>query len=275
MHSIFKTKRTKIPAAFAVLASLVFPPAHSLPATAARQAARRKPLGTTQPSLSKDAAVPFQAGETLNYSVAWSAFTYAATAQLKVAERRNFFGTPAWHFQAFVHTENTVRSLFTVDDQFDSYTSATNLDGLQYELHLNELGRKVDHVYRLRPLGEKPPSPAGSVIVPRGTRDPLGAFYSLRAVDWQKTPEVAASVYDGHDVYEMHAVLDAASEDVAVPAGRFSASRISVTPLQNHVLVPGIQFTIWIARNAERTPVQIVAVLPFGTLHIVLTSVTP
>lgn len=273
MDSIFKIKISMVLPALSVIACLAFPPVPVARVTAALQPAQRMPPKTTRPAIARPA--PFQAGEVLNYSVAWAAFTYAATAQLKVAERRDFYGTMAWHFQAFAHTENTVRSLFTVDDQFDSYTSASSLEGLQYELHLNELGRKVDHVYRLKLQRENSTSRGGAVIVPPGTRDPLGAFYSLRAVDWQKTPEVVAPVYDGHDVYEMHARLDAATEDIAVPAGGFSAARISVTAVQNHAPVPGIQFTIWIARNAERTPVQIAAVLPFGTLHIVLTSAKP
>jgi len=241
-----------------------------------QQAARLKSrkIIPASPEPAKEIAVPFAVGETLNYVVAWSAFSAAATAKLTVVERRPFPGGTVWHFQAAAHSQNPVRSLFTIDDQFDSYTDAATLDSRQYEMYLDELGRKVDRVYHLQPQGQKLPSTGSAVIVPKGTRDPVGAFYSFRAADWQKTPELVTPVYDGHDVYEMHAHADAAPEDVTVPAGHFSATRVAVTAMQNRSPVAGLHLTFWIARDSARTPAQIVAELPFGTLRISLASVS-
>ena len=140
--------------------------------------------------------------------VSWTAFADAANLQLNVVERRDLFGWSTWHFRAATHTVGSVRSLFEIDDQFDSYTDAVTLEGRQYEVYLNELGRKQEQVVHMLPRGEVSKAPAPIVAVVPGTRDPLGALYVLRGVDWKATPEVTAPVYDGHDVYEIRAKLE-------------------------------------------------------------------
>jgi hypothetical protein len=211
--------------------------------------------------------MPFRAGETLNYRVSWAAFSTAASVQLSVTERRALFSWQTWHFRAVAHTLSPVASLFPVDDQFDSYTDTSSLESRQFEMHLNELGKISDRVLHLAPNGQKIIAPGPVVVVLPGTRDPLGALYGLRAVDWQRTPELRAPVYDGHDVYEMRARRDSPSESVTVPAGNFTASRISISIFQNEKEVAAAHFAVWIASDAAHTPVVLQATLPFGTLR--------
>jgi hypothetical protein len=218
--------------------------------------------------------MPFRTGETLNYRVSWAAFSNAASLQLSAPERRNLFGWQAWHFRGEAHTLSPVRTLFSVDDQFDSYTDAFTLESRQFETHLNEMGKSTNQVQRLTPAGQTSRAPAPIVVVLPGTRDPLGALYALRSVDWQRTPEFRAPVYDGRNVFEMRAARDAADDPVKVPAGTYSASRISVRVFQYQKEVAAIHFVTWIASDAARTPVLMEADLPFGNLRAELTSVT-
>jgi hypothetical protein len=215
----------------------------------------------------KEQAMPFRAGETLNYRVSWAAFSTAASVQLSVTERRALFGWQTWHFRAVAHTLSPVATLFPVDDQFDSYTDTSSLESRQLEMHLNELGKISDQVLHLAPTGQKIITPGPVVVVLPGTRDPLGALYSLRAVDWQHTPEVRAPVYDGHDVFEMRARRNSPSESVAVPAGSFTASRVSISLFQHEKEMASAHFAVWITSDATHTPVVLQATLPFGTLR--------
>jgi hypothetical protein len=105
-----------------------------------------------------------------------------------------------------------------------------------------------------------------------GTRDPLGAVYALRGVDWQQTPESRAPVYDGRDVYEMRARLEIPAETLAVAAGNFSVSKISIRLFQRGREVAGTNFTAWFANDAARTPVLMLAELPLGSLRVELVS---
>ena len=169
--------------------------------------------------------MPFRAGEILNYRVAWAIFPNAAALQMNVVERRNLLGWQTWHFRASAHSQNPARTLFEVDDQFDSYTDTTTLESHQYELYLNEMGSQQNEVLHLIPVGQSARGAVAPVLVQPGTRDPLGAFYALRAVDWQRTPEFRVPVYDGSDLYEVRARQEAASEAVTLDAGNFQATQ--------------------------------------------------
>jgi Protein of unknown function (DUF3108) len=219
----------------------------------------------------KDQPMPFRPGEILNYRVSWSAFSSAASVELSVPERRALFSWQTWHFRAVAHTLSPVAALFPVDDQFDSYTDAGSLESRQFESHLHELGKTTDEVQHLVPNGQPSKMPGASVIVLPGTRDALGELYSLRGVDWDHVPELRIPVYDGHDIYEMHARRDSAPEPVTVPAGAFTASRVSISVFQHEKEVSTIHIAVWLANDPARTPVVIQASLPFGTLRGELT----
>ena len=235
-----------------------------------RQAAKLNKAAATG---GRGSAMAFRAGETLNYRVSWAAFSSAATVQLTVPEQRDLFGWKTWHFRATAHTLSPVRSLFAVDDQFDSYSDEATLASRQYEMHLSEMGRKQDQVLHLVSAGQASRAPGPSVEVLAGTRDPLGAFYALRGVDWQRTPEWRASVYDGRDVFEMSAKRESASETVTVAGGQISASRVTIRVFQHGKELPSIHFSVWFTNDAVRMPVVIQAQLPFGSLHAELASV--
>jgi len=241
---------------------------HESPEASLQVSARKSSKPKPAPPPPKEAPVPFRAGELLKYNVSWASFATAAAVELSVPERRNFYGWQTWHFRASAHTASPVRALFAIDDQFDSYTDTTSLESRQYETHLNELGRKVDQPWRFIPEGQTSRAPGAAVIVPSGTRDPLGALYSLRAVDWQRTPEVRTAVYDGHNLYEMRAKMEASNEVVTVPAGTFSAARIAIQVFLHEKEVPGVSFAVWLTRDAAHTPVVMKAELPFGSLRV-------
>ena len=231
-------------------------------------------LAASGPASTHESAVPFRVGEILNYRVEWSAFSNAATVQLSVPERRNLYGWPTWHFRAAIHTVGSVRSIFQIDDQFDSYSDRSSFESRQFEEHLSELGRQKEDVMHFAATGEEAKGPGPTVVVLPGTRDPLGMLYDLRTIDWNRMPEFRAPVYDGKEMYEMRARRDAADESVTVAAGQFSTSRISIRLFQYEREVEDLHFEIWLANDAARTPVLIRADLPFGNVRVELISAT-
>jgi hypothetical protein len=229
------------------------------------------PAESKKPAPPADTGLPLRAGEVLEYSANVSNLSNVATLKLQVAGRGSFLGKSAWHLQAFAHTQNPLRMVFELDDQFDSYSDAGTLASLQYEMHLSERGQKVESVQRMTATGKEPASPdATETRVLPGTRDPLGMMQYLRNVDWTKTPEVRGPVYDGHKLYDLRAKLAPGSEAVTVPAGEYTASKIAIRIFEDGVEKKDASFSLYLANNAARTPILLEAVMPFATARVEL-----
>jgi hypothetical protein len=78
-----------------------------------------------------DPGLALRTGEILEYTADVAKVSNVASLRLQTAERRNFVGKSAWHLQAFAHTQNPLRMVFELDDQFDSYSDAGTLASLQ------------------------------------------------------------------------------------------------------------------------------------------------
>lgn len=220
-----------------------------------------------------DAVVPFHAGEQLSYRVLWSRYSVNAGAiNFAVVERRDFFGHSAWHFRATGQTVNTMRIVYPLDDQFDSYTDAIQLTSLQYETYLHEQGKDQSSSWRMVSDGSAAPQDVSAARVLPGTRDVIGLLYALRAVDWKSTPEFRAPVFDGHNLYDVVARLEEPSDRVTLAAGTAAGSKIDLRVLKQGEDVAGTHFSLWLGQDAARTPLLIEADLPIGTARVEATT---
>ena len=216
------------------------------------------------------AAVPFASGEQLDYRISWNSALTAATARMRVVEQRPFFGRTAWHFQTRAQTVEPIRFLYKLDDQFDSYTDAATLAGMQYEMYIREQNRNEDSVIRMSPEGEPAGDDGPTVRVPAGTRDPLGFLYSLRAMDWSRADAVKMNVYDGKKLYELRIRRLATAQPVTVPAGSYAATKLEMRAFERGREVRNTLFNIWLSEDSAKRPVLIEADLPIGTFRVEL-----
>src|SRR4029077_1427058 len=90
-----------------------------------------KPSPTTVP---EPGTVPVS-GEVLEFTGNVAKVSNVATLRLVVNGRNQIAGADAWHLQAFAHTQNPLRMVFQLDDQFDSYSVPGNFASVQYEMH--------------------------------------------------------------------------------------------------------------------------------------------
>jgi hypothetical protein len=218
-----------------------------------------------------EAATPLHAGEVLDFAADVAKLNNVANLRLQIVEHGNFFGKSAWHLQAVAHTENPLRMMFELDDQFDSYSDAATLSSFQYEMHLSERGEKQESIQRLSTSGTERATPnATQTRVVPGTRDPLGMMQYLRTVDWQKNREVRSPVYDGHKLYDVRASYAGTMESVAVLAGTFSTSKIELHVFDDGTEMKDAHFMLYLANNPARTPVLLEAVMPFATARVAL-----
>jgi len=222
-------------------------------------------------AVSPDAGSPLHPGEVLDFAADVSKLSNVANLRLQIVERRNFFGKNAWHLQAFAHTENPLRMMFELDDQFDSYSDAVTLASLQYEMHLSERGEKQESIQRMKAgNSERAATNVMETRVAPGTRDPLGLMQYLRTVDWTKTREIRGPVYDGHKLYDVTAKYIGPAQNITVPAGVFSASQIEIRVFDNGAELKDAHFALYLASNPARTPVLLEAVMPFANARVAL-----
>jgi hypothetical protein len=230
--------------------------------------------GSAKPALNAVPAPGFTpvSGEILEFTSSVAKVNNVASLRLVVNGRKEVAGSDAWHLQAFAHTQNPLRMVFELDDQFDSYSAPGNFASVQYEMRLNERGQKVQSVQRMTATGREPaPVGVSQARVLPGTRDPLGMMQYLRSVDWAKTPMVHGPVYDGHKLYEVRAQKTGSAE-VDVPAGKFSTATVDVKVFDNGEEMKDAHFTVYLAKDAARTPVLLEAVMPFATARVELTK---
>jgi len=230
--------------------------------------------GASKPALNGAPATAFTpvSGEVLEFTGSVAKVSNVASLRLVVNGRKEVAGKDAWHLQAFAHTQNPLRMVFELDDQFDSYSAPGDFASVQYEMRLNERGQKVQSVQRMTPTGREPaPAGASEARVLPGTRDPLGMMQYLRSVDWTKTPVVHGPVYDGHKLYEVRA-QKIGSAEVEVPAGKFSTTTVDIKVFDDGAEMKDAHFTVYLAKDAARTPVLLEAVLPFAAARVELTK---
>ncbi|MBS1841192.1 MAG: DUF3108 domain-containing protein [Acidobacteria bacterium] len=211
-----------------------------------------------------------KAGEVLQFSASLAKVSNVASLRLEVVDKKETNGKATWHFQATAKTQNAMRLIFDLDDRFDSFSDANSFTGVQYEMHLNERGQKVQSVQRLTTTG-KEPSTAGvsSAVVLPGTRDPLGMMQYLRSVNWDQVRDVKSPVFDGRKLYDVRAKLIGTSE-VVVPAGKFTAATIEIRVFDNGAEMKDAHFTLYLAQDPGRTPVLLLATLPFAEARVEL-----
>ena len=230
--------------------------------------------GAAKPALNAAPATAFTpvSGEVLEFTGSVAKVSNVASLRLVVNGRKELAGKDAWHLQAFAHTQNPLRMVFELDDQFDSYSAPGDFASVQYEMRLNERGQKVQSVQRMTATGrESAPAGASEARVLPGTRDPLGMMQYLRSVDWAKTPVVHGPVYDGHKLYEVRA-QKIGSAEVEVPAGKFSTATVDIKVFDDGAEMKDAHFTVYLAKDAARTPVLLEAVLPFAAARVELTK---
>nr|HEV7954600.1 DUF3108 domain-containing protein [Candidatus Acidoferrales bacterium] len=266
---MLNSARKNIVTACVAIATFTF--AAMLPA-APQQKTAKKP---SKPPVAAAPAAPFRNSESLSYSGAWLGLSDVLAIQLNANDDRPFNAHPEWHFQARLQTKNPLHYILAVDDHFDSYSAQADFAGEQFEMHLNEGSKVENHILRIAP--SQTPLPAGTTQVQllHGTRDALGFLYYLRTANWQQTTEVRSPVFDGRKVYDVRATVMTPRSDLAVAAGKFTATGLSIRPFLNGKELADTKITLWIAQDAAHTPVLIEVVLPFGSGRVELTQAVP
>ncbi len=244
--------------------------AATLALATALTAQRRPTTPASRTSATREAAVPFAPGETLTYDVSWSNFLTAATAVLRVKEKRSSFGATAWDISADGKPIPLIQRLYPVYYKMDTLLDSASLLSQWTGLYIDENGRKRQTSMRFdraaRKVHYELTSESGAkadLTVAAGTQDGLALLYAIRARALKPGERFTVPVADDGSLYRVDVEVSA-PEQVRVPLGTMPAWPLRLNIVNDQNQPAGKNIVIWISTDARRLPVKMQAELPIG-----------
>src|SRR5215203_3200654 len=187
--------------------------AQSRPARPAQGAAASK----TAPAAKKEMAVPFKAGESLDYEIGWSSFVTAGTATISVKEKKPSYGSTAYYIVAEGQPTPIVSKLYTLyykaDTLLDVYSllpqrgSLYSQEGKRRRMKtttFDQAAKKANYEIQTATLVKK------DLAIPGFTQDALSAIYVLRSISFKPGEKFNIPVSDNGNIYKVQMQVGAA-----------------------------------------------------------------
>jgi len=252
-----------------VLLAALSAPSRSAVQTTARKSPARSPRAAEKP-------VPFAAGETLIYDVAYSSFLTAGTATLSVAKKQPSGGSVAYYITAEGRPTPFLSRLYPVYYKVDTLLDAFTLLPQRGSIYGDESGRRRTKIIRFDQPGRTAEyevqarrSTSTTVRLDGDTQDALSVIYALRTLPIADRFETTLRVLDSGDKYQVRVKVDG-REQIESAIGRLQAWRVVPTATDASGRRLGRGLSIWLSADRRRVPLRMEAGLPIGTFAFVL-----
>lgn len=223
----------------------------------------------------------FKEGEKLEYSVGYG-FIKAAEATLEVkATSETFNNRGAFHVVANGKTTGGFRTLFKVDDEFESYIDKYALVPWLFKENINEgrYRRLVDnhfnHFEKEVFIDKKKKGPSKRTLpIPTGVHDFISAMYYARSI---ATEEADSKKKFAFTIFLQDTVFDVAvefieREEVKTKAGKFKCLKYKIGVLEGGFFAEGGDTYLWVTDDKNRIPVQVTVDLFLGSMYVELSK---
>lgn len=221
--------------------------------------------------------VPFAPGEILTYDVSWSSYLTAATATMKVVEKKASYGSQAYYIVAEGQPSSLVSNLYDlyykVDTLLDVYSllpqrgSVFSKEGKRQRMKttmFNHAARKAQYQVQTRTEVTK------NIAISQYAQDVLGALYVVRAIPFKSGEKFSIPICDAGESYSVQISVGAV-EPVKTRMGDIRAFKLTPVLPPNHASAAR-RLTLWLSDDARRLPVRMQAQLPVGSFDLTLTS---
>ena len=255
--------------------------AAAVPLAAQSRPARPAPGATaTRPAVApkKELAVPFKAGETLEYDIGWSSFVTAGTATVSVKEKKPSYGSTAYYVVAEGRPTPLVSKLYTLyykaDTLIDVYSLLPQRGSLYSEegkrrrmktTTFDQGAKKANYEVQTATLVKK------DLAIPGFTQDALSAIYVLRSIPFKPGEKFNIPVSDNGNIYKVQMQVGAVEP---VKTGMGSISGVKITPV---ITGPDKDsprgLALWLSDDARRLPLKMEAQLMVGKFTVTLRQV--
>lgn len=223
--------------------------------------------------------MPFRAGETLTYDVAWSTFLIAGSAVSRVVEKRPSYNSSAYYIVAEGRPIPIIARFYSVYYKMDSlldsftalsqHTSTYQEEGAKKRLAMTTFSRTTR---RAQFEVQDEPALKQEFTVPQNVQDGLATLYTLRARTFKPGERLSVPVADDGMLYTANFEVSG-PEAVKVPVGESEAWHLRITVLDAMNQPVGSNIAAWFSTDARRLPLKLQADLPVGTFVLALRSV--
>ena len=214
------------------------------------------------------AAVPFAAGERLEYDVKFG-FLHVGGGSMEVTGVDSVRGHAAWHTVFHVHGGTL---FYRVNDRLESWIDVNSLVSLRHWQELSEGRRERQRKFEIMP--------EHGVVLEEGkgetptVAEPLddGAFlYFVRTIPLEIGQTYQFDRYFRPDRNPV-TIRVLRREHIKVPAGEFDAIVIQPIIKTKGIFSEGGRAEVWLSDDANRIMLQMKSKLSFGSLNLYLKS---
>lgn len=228
-------------------------------------------LGRAELPKDRVAAVPFEAGETLVYTVSWLKIE-GGEMRLETAREASPDGVPVHRIRLSASSNDYVSRFYPVDTRYETWVDARDFTPVRFEKHAREGRYAADEVEEFD-LGKRVGTWRNAkdrrrvVALPERFQDVISSFYFMRTVPLVPGQETRVDLCSRGRLYRL-VVAVLGREKVETELGTFDA--IKVQPRMHESEGSEDQnkgkLFLWFSDDARRLPVMARTILPIGSV---------
>lgn len=228
-------------------------------------------LGRADLPKDRVATVPFEAGETLVYTVSWLKIE-GGEMRLETSQEASPDGVPVHRIRLSAVSNDYVSRFYPVDTRYETWVDARDFTPVRFEKHAREGRYSADEVEEFD-LGKRVGTWRNAkdrrrvVALPERFQDVISSFYFMRTVPLVPGQETRVDLCSRGKLYRL-VVAVLGREKVETELGTFDA--IKVQPRMHEGEGSADQnkgkLFLWFSDDARRLPVMARTILPIGSV---------
>jgi len=210
--------------------------------------------------------VPFQAGETLVYTLTWLKIE-GGEMTLATSRETTPDGVPVHQIALTAESNDYVSKFYPVRDRYETWVDARDFQPLRFEKHAREGRYESDEVEEFDLAKGVATWRAAKTALPSRVTDLISCFYFMRAQPLAVGKRIELDMYSRGKVYKIGAMV-LGKERVETEAGTFDTYKVQPAMRESESAEDrnkGKLF-LWFSDDARRLPVMVRTIIPIGSV---------
>jgi hypothetical protein len=218
--------------------------------------------------------VPFGAGETLVYTLAWLKIE-GGEMTLATTREATPDGVPVHHVALTAESNDYVSKFYPVRDRYETWVDARDFQPLRFEKHAREGRYSSDEVEEFDLSKRVATWREGKTPLPTRVTDVISCFYYLRTQPLENGKSIDMEMYSRGKVYRISAAV-LGREKVETEAGTFDTVKVQPAMRETESAEDRNkgQLFLWFSDDARRLPVMVRTIIKIGSVTARLKSFT-